>query len=94
VSNHIPRIKADPRARLAGVCRLGAVELRKVKAHFGFDYATEDFLKMLDEVPMEGLVISTTHRLHAVQNLSHSPSTVLGVSCKQTFFGFMVTVFA
>lgn len=70
VSNHIPRIKADPRARLAGVCRLGAPELRQVKDHFGFDYATEDFLKMLDEVPMDGLVISTPHRLHAMQALA------------------------
>lgn len=70
VANHIPRIKADPRTRLAGVCRLGAPELLQVKEHFGFDYATEDFQQMLDDVPMEGLVISTPHRLHAAQALA------------------------
>ena len=64
-ANHIPRIQANPRARLAGVCRLGAAELELVRDRFGFPYATEDFERLLDEVPMHGLVISSPHKLHA-----------------------------
>ena len=70
VSNHIPVIQANPKARLAGICRLGATELELVKDHFGFPYATEDFDKLLDDVPMDGLVISTPHRLHGKQALA------------------------
>lgn len=70
VANHIPLVKADRRARLAGVCRLGAVELAQVRDQFGFPHATEDFARLLAEVPMDGLVISSPHRLHAGQALA------------------------
>jgi predicted dehydrogenase len=69
-SNHIPRIKANPRARLAGVCRLGAEELELVRSTFDFPYATEDFNRLLNEVEMDGLVISSPHRFHAQHALA------------------------
>lgn len=70
VANHIPLIAADPRARLAGVCRVGAAELARVRDHFGFPYATEDFARLLDECPMDALVITTPHALHAAQAIA------------------------
>lgn len=69
-ANHIPRVQANPRAVLAGVCRLGAPELDAVRTRFGFPYATEDFARLLDDVPMDGLVISSPHRLHATHALA------------------------
>jgi predicted dehydrogenase len=69
-ANHIPRVKANPRAALAGVCRLGAAELDLVRRTFDFPYATEDFSRLLDEVRMDGLVISSPHRLHATHALA------------------------
>jgi len=70
VANHMPIVRADPKACLAGVCRLGARELKQVKDHFGFPYSTEDFDRLLEDVPMDGLVISTPHHLHARQALA------------------------
>jgi len=70
VANHIPIVKANPNARLAGICRLGEAELNQVRDHFGFPYATQDFTRLLEDAPMEGLIISTPHRLHARQALA------------------------
>ena len=70
VANHIPLVRDDPRASLAGVCRLGEAELRQVAQAFGFPHFTQDFAQMLDEVPMDGLIISTPHHLHAQQALA------------------------
>lgn len=70
VANHVPAVAADPRASLAGVCRLGARELEAVRARFGFPFATESFEELLDRCPMDALVVTTPHRMHAAQALA------------------------
>lgn len=67
VSNHMPLFASDPRVAMAGVCRKGVTELETVRDRFGFGYATEDFDDLLDNCPMDALVIATPHALHAAQ---------------------------
>lgn len=67
VSNHMPLFASDPRVTMAGVCRKGAAELETVRASLGFGYATEDFDDLLENCPMDALVIATPHALHAAQ---------------------------
>ena len=40
--NHIPALLARPEVVLDGVSRLGADELERVRAHFGFRFGSED----------------------------------------------------
>ncbi|MCL4189084.1 MAG: Gfo/Idh/MocA family oxidoreductase [Rhodobacteraceae bacterium] len=63
--NHIPVMKARPEVVLDGVCRLGTAELERVRAHFGFAFASEDHRAVLDRRP-DIVVVSSPHRLHFV----------------------------
>ena len=64
--NHIPVLAKRPEVTLDGVCRLGAVELERVRAHFGFPFASEDYRAILARRP-DAVVISTPHHLHYEQ---------------------------
>ena len=59
VANHMPILKSRPDVDLVAVCRLGSHELAKVQAAFGVPYASEDFAAMLDEAPMDALVVAS-----------------------------------
>jgi predicted dehydrogenase len=63
----MPLLAADSRVALAGVCRLGASELAAVRDRFDFPFASESFDELLERCPMDALVISTPHALHAAQ---------------------------
>lgn len=63
-ANHMPILKRRPDVEMAAVCRLGKAELRQVKETFGFSYATEDYRAMLDQVELDGVVVSSPHTLH------------------------------
>ena len=67
-ANHLPvlRKRADEvgDVELAAVCRLGKDELGQVKEVFGVPYGTEDYRRMLDEVELDGVVVSSPHTLH------------------------------
>ena len=69
-ANHLPILKARDDVELVGVCRLGAAELQKAQQQFGISYGTETFEQLLAEVPMDGLVIASPHRLHGQQTLA------------------------
>jgi len=63
-ANHIPILAARDDVELTGVCRLGQDELQKIRDHFGFAYATEDFRELLTHCELDGVVISSPHGLH------------------------------
>lgn len=62
--NHIPAAIRTGKAELAAVCRLGQSELARVRDAFGFAYATESVDELLEEVPLDGVVITSPHGLH------------------------------
>jgi predicted dehydrogenase len=61
--NHIPVLAARHDVVLDGVSRLGADELARVKHHFGFAFASEDYREVLARRP-DVVVISSPHVLH------------------------------
>ena len=62
-ASHIPALATRPEVVLDGVCRLGAEELDRVKSHFGFAFASEDYRFILDRKP-DIVVVSSPHHLH------------------------------
>ena len=67
-ANHLPvlRKRADEAGdvELSAVCRLGQDKLRQVQEAFDVPYGTEDYRRMLDEVELAGVVVSSPHTLH------------------------------
>jgi predicted dehydrogenase len=63
--NHIPVLARRPGVVLDGVCRLGAAPLERVRAHFGFAFASEDHRAVLARGP-DIAVIASPHDLHHV----------------------------
>ena len=61
--SHIPTLAARPDVVLDGVCRLGALELEKARAHFGFQFASEDYRAVLARRP-EVVVVASPHHHH------------------------------
>lgn len=61
--NHIPVLKARPEVVLDGVSRLGAEDLERARAHFGFAFASEDADEVLARHP-DIVVVATPHQLH------------------------------
>jgi len=64
VANHIPELKKNPECEIVAVNRLGARELAEVQKTFGIKEGFEDYRKMLDSVPMDGVVVASPHILH------------------------------
>ena len=58
-ANHMPVLAGRDDVELTAVCRLGADELQQVRQQFGFEYATEDYRKLLDEVELDGVVVAS-----------------------------------
>jgi predicted dehydrogenase len=63
--NHIPALARRNDVALDGVCRLGAEALEKVRAHFGFAFASEDHRAVLARRP-DIVIVASPHRLHHV----------------------------
>jgi predicted dehydrogenase len=61
--NHIPVLAARDEVELDGVSRLGADELERVRAHFGFAFASEESMAVLARRP-DIVVVATPHHLH------------------------------
>lgn len=61
--NHIPVLAARKDVELDAVNRLGATELARVKDHFGFAFASEDFREVLERSP-DAVVVASPHPLH------------------------------
>ena len=63
-ANHMAELAKRPDVDLTAVCRLGKAELNKVKDAFGFEYATEDYRRLLTDVELDGVVVASPHTLH------------------------------
>jgi predicted dehydrogenase len=70
VANHIPILRSRPDVELVSVCRLGRAELAKVQSAFGIPYGAEDFAAMLNEAPLDALVVASPHSLHGAHALA------------------------
>jgi predicted dehydrogenase len=70
VANHMPILKSRPDVELVAVCRLGRTELAQVQSAFGIPYGAENFVAMLDEAPMDALVVASPHNLHGAQAIA------------------------
>jgi len=64
--NHIPVLKSFPGVDVAGICGLGAENLRRVQDRFGIPFSTEDYEELLHHCQLDGAVISSPHHLHYV----------------------------
>lgn len=62
--NHIPVLKANPDCEIVAVNRLGAAELEELQNTFDIPLGFEDWRQMLEEVPMDGVVVASPHTLH------------------------------
>src|SRR5579871_1306116 len=62
--NHLPVLKANKDCEIVAVNRLGAAELAELQRKFEVPAGFEDYRAMLDEIPMDGVVISSPHVLH------------------------------
>ncbi len=63
-ANHMPVLSQRDDVEFAGVCRLGKDELRQVKDTYGFAYATEDYLDLLDNCELDAVVVASPHTTH------------------------------
>ena len=62
--NHLPVLRANKDCEVVAVNRLGSEELAQLQRKFDVPLGFEDYRAMLDEVPMDGVVISSPHLLH------------------------------
>jgi predicted dehydrogenase len=62
--NHLPVLKANGDCEIVAVNRLGSEELVELQRKFEVPLGFEDYRAMLDEVAMDGVVISSPHVLH------------------------------
>src|SRR4051794_14011430 len=63
-ANYIPLLAKRDDVELAAVCRLGAGELRRVKEHFGFPFATESAEELVRHPGLDGVLVASPHTLH------------------------------
>lgn len=61
--SHIPTLASRSDVVLDGVCRLGAAELERARAHFGFRFASEDYREVLARKP-QVVVVASPHAQH------------------------------
>lgn len=61
--NHIPTLARRADVTLDGVSRLGPAALAKVRDHFGFAFASENFRAVLERRP-DIVVVASPHDLH------------------------------
>jgi predicted dehydrogenase len=62
-ANHLPVLKANNDCEIVAINSLGAAKLAEVQRKFEAPQAFEDYCAMLDQVPMDGVVISSPHVL-------------------------------
>jgi predicted dehydrogenase len=61
---HVPTIVNSPDAELIALCRRNEEMLRKMADHFECQNTFTDYEQMLDEMEMDGVLVTTPHALH------------------------------
>ena len=81
-ANHMPVLSERDDVEFTAVCRLGKAELERVKDRFGFQYAAEDYLDLLDNCELDGVIVASPHTKHA-EHASAALSRGLHVLCEK-----------
>lgn len=63
-ANHMPLLRQREDVELVGVCRLGTDELAQLQERFGFSYTTENYVDLLANCELDGVVVASPHTLH------------------------------
>jgi predicted dehydrogenase len=67
VENHLPLLMSNPDAEVVAVCTLGSDNLATLQRTFAIPYATQDYAELLNNVQLDGVVISSPHVCHFEQ---------------------------
>jgi predicted dehydrogenase len=62
-ANHLPLLASRADVEMSALCRLGSVELAEVRDRFGFRFATEDYLELLEQ-PLDAVIVTSPHNVH------------------------------
>lgn len=62
-ANHMELLRERDDVILSAVCARTPETLARAQRHFGFTFATTDYLEMLTQ-PLDGVIVSTPHVLH------------------------------
>lgn len=65
--NHIPVLKSRHEVDLVAVCTTGKKELQIVQDKFDIPYATEDYIQLIKDNDLDGVIISSPHTFHYEQ---------------------------
>jgi predicted dehydrogenase len=61
---HIPDVQKNEETVLSALCRRGQAALDRLAAHFGGTQTYTDWQRMLEECPLDAVLIATPHHLH------------------------------
>jgi predicted dehydrogenase len=62
---HIPQLLGTGEVEVTAACRRDAAALAQVADHFGIRGRYTDYRRLLDEAPLDAVVVSSPHALHA-----------------------------
>lgn len=62
--HHIPRLVRTGEAEVTAVCRRNPQALEQVAEHFNVPNRYTDYARMLDEAPLDAVLVSSPHALH------------------------------
>jgi len=66
----LPALKANPQVRLVGIISASGSSAQHAAGKFGFQYASSDPAKVVQDPQVEAVAILTRHNLHAPQTLA------------------------
>lgn len=61
---HFPAIKEHPNAELTAICQRREDKLRNAADRWDVPYTFTDYREMIEQAPLDGLIISTPHNFH------------------------------
>ena len=61
---HIPTLVNNSSAEIVGICATDSSALKKLQDEFGISYAVEDYRKLLSDVELDGVIVSSPHIFH------------------------------
>ena len=61
---HIPTLAENPNAEIAGICATDTSAIKKLQDEFGIKYAVTDYQQLLNELDLDGVIISSPHIFH------------------------------
>lgn len=62
-ASHLPTLAQQGEVEFVGVCRRGTEELERIRQHWGFEYASEDYQEILD-LGLDVVIVASPSALH------------------------------